>query len=784
MKNKFLSLIALTTLLTLGACKKTSSSLASAPLSPTPDVSTPAPSTPTPSEPVASTPAASTPAPSTPNPSTPAPSTPSPSTPAPSSSSAAVQIVVTASATEVNVNETITLSASVENVTWKVSDATLASITTDGVLTGLKAGTVVVTAEKSGCIAGTISITVKEAQQQQQGDFIIEFEDATHYSPSGTWGGGWGSDPYPTPVIEDENSHNGKYLGNMAQGCKETLTFTASKDATVDLGFVMAATAMNFTTWSSIDDVTIADVMTIKVNGNPLNLAGKVLPGSDTLNWTNFQEIKITGVSLNAGDNTIEVEITGGQGPNLDYVKIYSSGVTYTVKKGAAPAAVDYEEKGTYTYFVDGYEWGPGVKVVMVDFGSDSVSATDLSKDLFDVSSTGNQGAKREVTDVYLCDENGNKISATTGTRIAIEMKLDIKYTSYGSFGFNSYNGCDPFSYDQSTSLNSWAADYGYSIKQKTGTTLKVGTKEYKESTLLTTTTASANPKVIRATKNWTAAKTYTKDNKTLAYKAFETDELKNDGAKNPLIIWLHGQGEGGTDPDIALLGNDVTNLGESKIQSYFKKTGAEQGAYVLAPQSPTMWMDNGSGQNNQGNAKSIYTTALKGLIDQYVQDNADIDSNRIYIGGCSNGGYMTMNMVLEYPSFFAAAYPICEAYSDSFITANEINSIKNVPLWFVASADDTTVKPDNFVKPTYKRLKDAGNSDVHFSFFEHVYGEDTGSQVQYMGHWSWIYAFEDKVNKDQADSANISAPSTQSVTYGGKSVGLWDWLAAHSLSD
>ena len=137
------------------------------------------------------------------------------------------------------------------------------------------------------------------------------------------------------------------------------------------------------------------------------------------------------------------------------------------------------------------------------------------------------------------------------------------------------------------------------------------------------------------------------------------------------------------------------------------------------------------------------------------------------------------MNMVTEYPSFFAAAYPICEAYKDSFLTNEEVNSLVNLPMWFVAAADDTTVDPTQFSIPTFQRIKNAGNANAHFSFFEHVYGEDTGKQVQYMGHYSWVYAFRDEVKLDQADVNNIAAPSTAAVQINGKNVGLWDWLAA-----
>ena len=159
---------------------------------------------------------------------------------------------------------------------------------------------------------------------------------------------------------------------------------------------------------------------------------------------------------------------------------------------------------------------------------------------------------------------------------------------------------------------------------------------------------------------------------------------------KRPLVIWLHGAGEGGVDPSIVLFGNKVTALTKANFQD---RMG---GAYVLAPQIPDFWMtydENGSWQNNPG-TDSVHLTGLKELIDQYVFANPGIDTDRIIIGGCSNGGYMTMDMILNYPDYFAAAYPICEAYKDASITDAQLQAIKNVPIWFVYAKNDTTVDP------------------------------------------------------------------------------------------
>ena len=707
-------------------------------------------------------------------------SKPNPSTPStPSIGSSVVQspIELTADAVEAFVGEAITLTVSVDGASLSVSDTTVANLdSAKKTVTGLKPGSVTVTASKVGYLDASLVLTFKEKiviPSVQK----LEWEDATHYSDSGTWGGGW-SEPLDSPVMtEYAQASNGKYVGDLVAGNIETLNFNASSDAVFDIGFTFASTIADYSAYPEVNmmDMNLSTYVTMSLNGKELDISSLTLPGSSGTNYYNFVEVKLKNVHVTKGKNALELSVKGQQGPNLDYTTFYGNGALITLAEGEK--APEYESIGSYTYFVDGYEWGPGVKEVMIDFGEgNDVSDSSLSTDLFQVKTTGQEKKERTITDIYLCDENGNKTQETSGRRIGIEMSLDVTWTSYGSFGFNSYNGCNPFSYNQQTTMNNWDDTYGFSIKQKKSSSLKIGSETYSGEKLVSVETMSQ--KVIRATKNWTEKRTNTSDGKTLTYKAFETSDLKNDGKKNSLIIWLHGQGEGGTDPDIALLGNDVTNLGEDKIQSYFKKDG-EKGAYVLAVQTPTMWMDDGTGKNHGGIQRSIYTKVLKSTIDKYLTENTDIDKNRIYIGGCSNGGYMTMNMIMEYPSFFAAAYPVCEAYKDANITDADINLIKNVPTWFVASADDTTVNPNDFVVPTYKRLKEAGNTNAHFSFFEHVYGEDSGKKVQYMGHFSWIYLFRDEVSKDQKDYHSVSAPSTEDVMVNGKKAGFFEWLSS-----
>lgn len=53
-----------------------------------------------------------------------------------------------------------------------------------------------------------------------------------------------------------------------------------------------------------------------------------------------------------------------------------------------------------------------------------------------------------------------------------------------------------------------------------------------------------------------------------LSYVYYEPQTTGQD--RHPLIIWLHGAGEGGLEPSIAAIGNKVVNLVSPEIQNYF----------------------------------------------------------------------------------------------------------------------------------------------------------------------------------------------------------------------
>lgn len=239
---------------------------------------------------------------------------------------------------------------------------------------------------------------------------------------------------------------------------------------------------------------------------------------------------------------------------------------------------------------------------------------------------------------------------------------------------------------------------------------------------------------------------------------------------KKPLILFLHGAGEGGQDLPIAWSGNKVTEFTEDWVQEKFG------GAFVLVPQCDTMWLDDGSHQYGDS-GKSMYTEALKYMLDEFIaRFSAVIDPDRVYIGGDSNGGFMTMRMLMSYPEAFAAAFPICEAMIDKRVTDEDIQHLKEIPIWFTHAKNDPIVKPDQYAVPTYERLMKAGAKNCHFTYWDRImdlhglFQNEKGEPWEYMGHFAWIPMFNNDCRLDY---------DGRPVTVDGRETPIMDWIAA-----
>ena len=161
-----------------------------------------------------------------------------------------------------------------------------------------------------------------------------------------------------------------------------------------------------------------------------------------------------------------------------------------------------------------------------------------------------------------------------------------------------------------------------------------------------------------------------------------------------PLILFLHGSGEVGTDPSV------LTKLGPS---------GYAEGLpsfpfIVLSPQlSVEQWWD-----------PAVLDVLLTHIVRHYR-----VDQDRMIVTGLSLGGYGTWSMAVTYPTRFSCAVPVAGGGDPAAVCR-----IAHLPVWVFHGANDTAV-PVGEAQAMVNALRACGGN-VQFT----VYPE--------RGHDSW----------------------------------------------
>lgn len=116
----------------------------------------------------------------------------------------------------------------------------------------------------------------------------------------------------------------------------------------------------------------------------------------------------------------------------------------------------------------------------------------------------------------------------------------------------------------------------------------------------------------------------------------------------------------------------------------------------------------------NESYCREIYTEAVIALIKKLQLENK-IDSNKIYIYGCSFGGGIVWNMLVNHSDMIAGAIELMgEYYGFKSIDEIDFESIAKTPIWMAHSTDDCVVSI-NSDDMFYQKLKEQ-NANVKFT--------------------------------------------------------------------
>ena len=158
-----------------------------------------------------------------------------------------------------------------------------------------------------------------------------------------------------------------------------------------------------------------------------------------------------------------------------------------------------------------------------------------------------------------------------------------------------------------------------------------------------------------------------------------------NEDGPKPVVIFLHGR---------SLCGHDMNKVRKYGTIDAIEK-GREIDAYVMAPQNP----------GGSWNSEKIMNVL------EWVKENNNVDTTRVYVLGMSLGGYGTINLTATYPDKIAAAIALCGGG-----TKKDYSGLTKVPLWIVhGTADkDVNVRYSDAVVNAMKKFEN-GTDRLHY---------------------------------------------------------------------
>lgn len=168
-----------------------------------------------------------------------------------------------------------------------------------------------------------------------------------------------------------------------------------------------------------------------------------------------------------------------------------------------------------------------------------------------------------------------------------------------------------------------------------------------------------------------------------------------------PLVLFLHGAGERGSNLDLAAV-HGPPRLADD---------GHEFPFVLVTPQCA---------ESSQWVAE---LSTLSGLVDEVVSTHR-VDPARISVTGLSMGGFGTWSLAVRYPDRFAAIAPICGG-----LWMQSAAPIRHLPVWaFHGDADD--VVPISATEEITTELRSL-DADVRFTRYAGV------------GHDSWTETYD-----------------------------------------
>ena len=207
-----------------------------------------------------------------------------------------------------------------------------------------------------------------------------------------------------------------------------------------------------------------------------------------------------------------------------------------------------------------------------------------------------------------------------------------------------------------------------------------------------------------------------------------DASRARGDASPAPLLLFLHGSGERGSD--------DGSELSKVRKHGPWRCIGAAQ-FFILAPQCP------------RGRVWPAFVDEVLRLLASVCNKHV-VDKARVYITGLSMGAFGAWSVAASQPQVFAAIVPVCGGFVGAgmsiattlaqmlrFATGLHecterllaLEQFKGVPVWFFHGMKDTIVDPKGS-EEVFDALGGASNDKVRKTVYPNV------------GHACWRQAY------------------------------------------
>jgi len=223
--------------------------------------------------------------------------------------------------------------------------------------------------------------------------------------------------------------------------------------------------------------------------------------------------------------------------------------------------------------------------------------------------------------------------------------------------------------------------------------------------------------------------------------------------APRPLILFLHGGGQGGYDNQRQL----VADYGPIAFSERYPDF------YIMAPQAPqpanwappaNMSRKNDFASSDQTGKTGWYREYLAGVCDiiRTMIANGQVDRRRVYVTGLSMGGAGTLRAMAVGAGLFAAAAPVCPTMTPE--TFNILRGLVNSKLWISSAYVDHTIYRHKYLVDGILALRDAGNQNAHLTLYspEELAAYDIATDPDMSltarfsaNHAAWVLTYHDE---------------------------------------